>query len=158
MTDEFDLSEDDYFAIFFDRDLMTRMYREYHQYPEIDIKQDEDDSRIRRTTVAIPKMEMPAAVAKLLGSNFRYTEEAVFDKKSKVMTFKTTPSIMADKVKNEGSVRIEVLGPNRIRRMVDVLLNVKVFGVGGLVESAFEKTIRDGWRKGTEFIKREKQR
>ena len=74
------------------------------------------------------------------------------------MTFKTTPSLMADKVKNEGTVRIEVLGPNKIRRTVDVQLTVKIFGVGGMVESAFEKTIRDGWRKGTEFIKREKQR
>ena len=158
ISDDFDISEDEFFAIFFNRELMTRMYRDYHRYPEVDIKQDEDDARIRRTTVAIPNMEMPAAVAKLLGPNFRYTEEAIFDKKTKVMTFKTTPSIMADKVKNEGTMRVEVLGPNKIRRTVDILLVAKIFGVGGMVESAFEKTIRSGWAKGTEFIKLEKQR
>ena len=158
ISDDFDISQDDYLAFFFDREETLRMYRDYQRFPEVDIKQTEDDNTIRRTIVAIPRLEVPAPVAKLLGSIFRYTEESVFDKKTKVLTFKTTPSILADKVKNEGTMRVEALGPNKCRRTVDVVLSAKIFGIGGMVESAFEKTIRDGWKNGTEFFRKEKEK
>jgi hypothetical protein len=59
------------------------------------------------------------AVQKVLGSNFAYVEETRFDKKSGVMTFKVTPSTMADKMFTSGTLRMQSLGEHRCRRRAD---------------------------------------
>lgn len=153
ISHEFDQSADDFFRYFFDEAEMSKMYRDFMGFPEFAITQREEGRILRRTISAIPKMEMPGAVAKLLGSNFRYVEEGTFDRDTKIFTWKTTPSMLGDKIKNEGTMRVEVLGPKRIRRVAEVVLEVKVFGVGGMLESTLEKTIRDSWDRASEYFR-----
>jgi hypothetical protein len=155
ISHEFDGTDEAFFALFFSKDEATRMYREYMQFPEFSVTQTEDGDRIKRTIVAIPKMEMPSALAKIAGGSVRYTEEGVFDKKTKVYTWKTTPSILPDKIKNEGVMRVESLPNGKIRRTAEITLEAKVFGLGGVIEGTFEKTIRDGWEKATQFFREE---
>ncbi len=100
----------------------------------------------------MPKMTMPGPVAKLLGSNFRYTEEAKLDKARKVWTFKMTPSVLADKMRQEGSMRVEPVGDGKVRRIADIVIEAKIFGVGGLIESSAEKALREGWDQSAVFM------
>lgn len=153
ISHDFDASADAFFDLFFDKDAMTRMYREYMQFPEFECRQTDDADRIRRTITAVPKMEMPGALAKIAGSSVRYTEDGTFDKKTKVFTWKTTPGFMAEKIKNEGVMRVETLADGKIRRTAEITLEAKVFGLGGMIESTFEKTIKDGWEKATQFFR-----
>jgi hypothetical protein len=153
ITHDFDTTEEAFFKLFFDTAGLNDMYRSYMGFPEFDVKQQEDDAKITRTITAVPKMEMPAAMAKLVGSNFRYVEQGTFDKKTKVFTWKTTPGIMADKIRNEGVMKVEVLGPNKVRRTAEIELEAKVFGLGGMIESTFEKTIKDGWEKASQYFR-----
>lgn len=155
ISHEFECTEDAFFDLFFHKDDMTRMYREYMHFPEFALTQTEDGDRIKRTIVAVPKMELPGAIAKIAGGSVRYTEDGVFDRKSKVFTWKTTPSLMSDKIKNEGVMRLENLGNGKIRRTAEITLEAKVFGLGGVIESTFEKTIKDGWEQATKFFREE---
>lgn len=155
ISHEFESTQDAFLDLFFEKDTMIRMYREYMQFPECAITQSDDGDRIKRLIVAVPKMEMPSALAKIAGGSIRYSEDGVFDKKTKVFTWKTTPSLMADKIKNEGVMRVEDLGNGKIRRTADITLEAKVFGLGGVIEGTFEKTIRDGWEKATQFFREE---
>jgi hypothetical protein len=95
---------------------------------------------------------MPGAVQKVLGSSFRYAEEGSFDKATKVWKFRTIPSMMADKTRNEGTLRVERVSDDKVRRILDVVLEVKVFGLGGTLESTFEKAIRDGWNNSASYM------
>jgi len=155
ISHDFDATEEAFFALFFDKDAMIRMYREYMSFPECAITQHDEADRIKRTIVAIPKMEMPSAIAKIAGGSVRYTEEGLFDKKSKDFTWKTIPSLLTEKIKNDGIMRVQSLGNGKIRRTAEITLEAKVFGLGGMIESTFEKTIRDGWEQATQFFREE---
>lgn len=150
---EIQCDEATFWKVFVDPVFNEALYLEGLQFPEFTIvKQDETEREIRRTTKGKPKMNMPGPVAKLLGSSFGYIEEGRLDKVSKVWTFKITPSTLADKMKNEGTVRIESAGEGKVRRVVEILIEAKVFGVGGMLESTAEKSMRDGWEKSAVFM------
>src|SRR5262245_19310996 len=138
ISHDFDATEEQFYEVFFDRDTMQRMYREFMGFPEFAITQNDDGDLVRRTIVAVPKMEMPAALAKLAGNSIRYTEAGTFDKKSKLYTWKTTTGFMTDKIKHEGVQRVESLGNGKIRRSAEITLEAKVFGIGGMIESTFQ--------------------
>ena len=42
---------------------------------------------------------------------------------------------MAEKVRNEGTLRLEPLGDSRVRRIAEITVEAKVFGIGGMIES-----------------------
>jgi hypothetical protein len=41
-----------------------------------------------------------------------------------------------------------------VRRVAEILIEAKVFAVGGLIESSAEKQLRDGWDKSAVFMNR----
>jgi len=147
------LGEDAFWKTFFDRGFNERLYRDYLHFPEFEVtEQTETETEIRRKLRVLPKLDMPGAVQKVLGSSFRYVEEGTFDRKSKTWRFKTIPSLLADKTKNEGVLRVEAAGDDKVKRILDVSLEVKVFGLGGTLESTFEKAIRDGWNNSARYM------
>ena len=42
-----------------------------------------------------------------------------------------------------GVIRAEPIGDNKIRRISETEIEAKIFGVGGLMESSFEKQMRE---------------
>ncbi|HEY8079084.1 MAG TPA: DUF2505 family protein [Labilithrix sp.] len=116
------------------------------------VDQHEEGDVIVRTVKATPKMEAPAAVVKILGDRFGYTEHGRYDKKTKIYKFDIETTAMKDKLKNGGVVRCEANGEGKSKRIVDITAEAKVFGLGGVIESSFEKSYRSGWGKSAEFI------
>lgn len=142
-----------FWKTYFDKDFNMKLYKEGLQFPEFTIvDQRETDTELVRKVTGTPKMEVPGPVAKVMGSNFRYTEEGKLDKTKKIWTWKLIPSTMADKLRNEGSMRIEVIDDTKVRRIADIVLEAKIFGIGGLIESSSEKQLRDGWDKSAVFM------
>jgi hypothetical protein len=151
---EINCDEDTFWKIFVDREFNDTLYKSVLEFPEFEIiEQTETETKIARKAKGSPKMNMPAAVTKLLGSgNFGYLEEGSLDKATKIWRFKITPTKLADKMKNEGTVRIESAGAGKIRRVVDLVIEAKMFGVGGMIESAAEKSMREGWDKSAVYM------
>ena len=148
-------NEDTFWKVFFDRDFNTKLFLEYLGFPEFNIlDQRETDREIVRKISGMPKMDMPGPVLKLLGPSFKYVEEGRLDKATKQWRFQMTPSVLQGKLRNEGTMRIEPAGEGRVRRIADIVIEAKIFGVGGLIESSAEKNMRQGWDKGAEFMNR----
>lgn len=155
VTHEINCDVETFWKTFFDKDFNEKMFLQGLGFPEFRVvEQNETDSRLTRRVAGQPKMELPGPVAKLLGSNFRFTEDGTWDKSSKVWSFKMTPSTLADKLRQEGTMRIESVGPGKVRRIAELFIEAKVFGVGGLIESTTEKQLRDGWDKSAVFMNR----
>jgi len=153
VTHEINCNAETFWKTFFEEDFNKKLYTDHLQFPEFKvIEQKETDSQITRKTAGKPKMSMPGPVAKLLGDNFRYTEEGTFDKATKVFRWKMIPSTLADKIKTGGAVRIEPIGDNKVRRIADLEVEAKIFGVGGLMESSAEKQLREGWDQSAVFM------
>lgn len=146
--------EDTFWKLFFDEDFTKKLYLEALEFPEfavLDFK--ETDSQIVRKCAGQPKLkDLPGPVAKLLGNSFKYTELGTFEKSTKTWSWKMTPSKLADKMRQEGTMRIESAGEGKIHRLVDFVNEAKVFGVGGLLEKSAEKSIRDGWDTSARYF------
>jgi hypothetical protein len=148
MTNEIECSVDKFWEMFLDPKLTERLFKEALGFEDFRVlEQTDTESTLARRSTATPKVNLPRPVAKLLGARFSYTEEDTFDKATKVWRWKVTPSTLADKVRHEGSVRAEPIGSSKVRRIVDIVLEAKVFGVGRLIESSVGKQIRESWEK-----------
>lgn len=138
--------------IFFDPEYNRALYRDGLQFPEYELLEERDvgDHVVRRVRV-VPKQDAPAAVQKLVGGRFSYIEEGRFDKKTKHYTFRVVPSAMPDKIRTEGELRCEAVGPKKMRRVIDMNIEVKIFGVGGIVESFVSKSTQDSYAQAATF-------
>jgi hypothetical protein len=144
---------DEHWRLFLDDDVERRMYVErlhFHRYELLERR--ETDAELVRKIRVVPKLDVPGAVAKLLGDSFAYTESQTFDKKTSVFRSKIVPSVFADQLGSETVVRAEAAGPGKCRRTVDLSVEARVFGIGGLVESALEKNLRSGWVDSAAYL------
>lgn len=153
VTHEINCNAETFWKTFFDKGFNEELYLQHLGFPDFKVlEQNETDTQITRKTAGQPKMDVPGPVAKLLGSGFRYTEEGSFDKKTQLFHWKMIPSTLADKLRTEGTVRIEPIGDNKVRRIADITVEAKIFGVGGLMESSAEKQLRQGWDNSAIFM------
>lgn len=153
VTHEINCNTETFWKVFFDQDFNLKLYKENLGFPEFNIvEQRETDSEIVRKVNGTPKMEVPGPVAKVLGSNFGYKEEGKYVKSANLWQWKMIPSAMADKLRNEGTMRVEAVGDTKVRRIAELVIEAKVFGIGGLIESSAEKQLRDGWEKSAKFM------
>jgi hypothetical protein len=155
VTHEIRCNVDTFWKTFLDKEFNRRLYVESLGFPDFTVtEQTEDDEQARRKVAATPKMEVPAAVQKLFGPGFRYTEEGSMKRSEGIWRWKMTPSTMADKLFTSGTVRVEPIGTDKVRRIAEMSIEAKIFAVGGLIESTAEKQMRDGWDKSAVFMNR----
>lgn len=154
ISHDINCNEEKFWQLFFDKEFNEKLYREGLEFPEWKIEeQTENDAEVKRRTKGRPKLKnVPGPVAKILGDSFGYVETGSMSKKEKVWRWKLTPSTLADKIRQEGQLRIEVLGDDKVRRHVEMLIEAKVFGLGGILESTAEKQLRDGWEDSAKFM------
>ncbi|MCY1061694.1 DUF2505 domain-containing protein [Nannocystis sp. SCPEA4] len=153
LTHEINCDADTFWRIFLDQEYNKKLYLEGLGFAGYDIlEQRETDTTVTRKVKGTPKMNLPGPIAKLVGANFSYVEDGKMERANKIWTWKVTPSSMADKVRNEGSLRIEPIGDNKVRRIADIVIEAKVFGVGGMIESTLEKQLREGWEASVPFM------
>ncbi|NUP10320.1 MAG: DUF2505 family protein [Polyangiaceae bacterium] len=156
ISHDINCNEETFWQLFFDKEFNDKLYKEGLEFPEyVNEEQTETASEIKRRTRGRPKLKnVPGPVAKLLGDKFGYVEAGSMSKQEKVWRWKLTPSTLAEKMRQEGSLRIEPIGDNKVRRHVEMLIEAKVFGVGGILESTAEKQLRDGWNDSATFMNR----
>lgn len=149
-------NEETFWQLFFDKEFNEKLYKDGLGFPEwVNEEQVETDAEVRRRTRGRPKLgNVPGPVAKLLGDKFGYVETGSMKKSEKVWRWKLTPSTLADKIRQEGSLRIEPIGDGKIRRHVEMVIEAKVFGIGGILESTAEKQLKDGWDNSAVFMNR----
>ncbi len=147
-----DTTPDTYWGrVFFDAEYNLRLNRDalgFRQYDVLEEKVAEDGTRTRRLRM-LPKDEPPAVVKKLVGDS-PSTEEGRYDATQRRYTFSIQPPSLADKIRIGGSVRAEPKG-EKMERVVDFEIKVSIFGVGGVIESFIEKTVRESYDRGAAF-------
>lgn len=144
ITHEVACNVESFWNHFLDKDLTTKFYLEVLGYPEYQVlEQSENDTEILRKAIQKPKANMPGPVAKLMGTGFSYAEEGHFNKASQIWRWRLQPSTLADKLRIEGTLRVTSLGDTRMRYSTEIEIEAKVFGIGGLIESVFEKNMRE---------------
>jgi len=151
VTHELNCDAEAYWKLFFDKAFNQALFTDELKFPRYSIdEQREGDKEIYRKVSGEPKMDIPGPLKKVLGSSFAYTEEGTYDRASKTWRFKMTTN-MGDKMRTEGTMRVEPLGPGKCRRVGEITVEAKMFGIGGMVESTSEKELRKGWDQSAVF-------
>ncbi len=145
---------DTFWKVFLDKTFNESLYKDglkFNAWTQLELT--DTDTTITRKCSGSPKVNMPGPVMKLMGSNFGYTELGTLDKASLVWRWTLTPSALADRIKQEGSLRVAPIGDGKkVRRTADLMIDAKVFGLGGIIESSAEKQLREGWESSARFM------
>jgi hypothetical protein len=109
------------------------------------------ETAIHQKTRAVPKLDAAASVAKIFGASFGYVEEGTFDRASRVWRVRTIPDTFGDRMFADMVMKVEPAGAAS-KRTLEFTLEARVRGIGGMVESGFEKNLRTGWRDSAAFL------
>ncbi len=110
----------------------------------------------------VPKMSLPAPVARLIGESFAYEDHGTLDRARSEWTWRMVQPANLDPkskprkdvVTMHGTVRVEAAGDGHCRRTDDFCIEAKMFGLGGLVESSVEKELRRARAQEYAFLTR----
>jgi hypothetical protein len=160
---EFDCSEAVFWQVsYFDDEYNRRLYLETLKFPVWRIlDQQVTDTSLQRRVEIQPLVEnLPLAMKKVVGDRLGYVEEGRLDRKANRYRFRIIPAAMPEKTEIAGEMWTEVLGPNRVRRLVDFSIEVKIMMVGKLIEQRTVDDTRATHDKVAQFLRaylREKQ-
>ena len=121
-------------------------------YEELE-RREEPDATYRRLRV---EADLPEPLRSLLRriagvDSASSVEEQWRSRSRREVRWRMTPGVLADRIRVEGVVRVEPRGAKRCARILEGVVEVKVFGVGGLVERAAVSMVTDAYAKGAEL-------
>jgi len=148
-----------FWAAFLDESCLTALYLEELEYRAFAIIEIGDTSRKLRI---VPKMKLPAPVARLIGESFAYEDHGTLDRARNEWTWRMVQPANLDPkskprkdvVTMHGTVRVEATGDGHCRRTDNFSIEAKIFGLGGLIESSIEKELRSARAKEYAFLSR----
>jgi hypothetical protein len=150
----FNCSEQTFWSkIFFDQEYNRRLFLERLKFAGWkETKHEERDGKVVRVVEAIPPIgDLPSALKAVVGEGAGYEERGTLDLATNRYTAEVTPNRLAEKI----SVRIELStvadGPDRCKRIAKGNVNVKIFGVGGLLEKKMISDLEKSYTKSAEF-------
>jgi hypothetical protein len=153
LNHEIDCSAERFWELFFDAALTREMIVGGLGFASCDCTEAVSRNGKRERSMRVtPKIDVPEVVAKLLGPKLGYTERGSLDEKSMVWTYTLELSVLADRIRMGGSMTVEAAGPGKCRRLSKPRVEARILAIGGLVEKAAEKNLRDGWSKSAVWL------
>jgi len=156
ISDDFETSAQRYWEVFFDdefNDALFRHLRIGREQLSFTREGEGDALVIRRRQVLTPQREAPKIFKRLMKGAISYTESNVFTARDNRMEVETIPGFAADKLTTRAIYRLEVLGPERVRRIFDGECTCRVPLVGGKIEKAIIDEVRSSYRDTTDFTR-----
>lgn len=108
------------------------------------------DGRVRRVLRAEPPIKAPDMLKRRLAGRVFYTEEGFYDPARRVWEFVNESSVASDSTRVSGSIRAEPHAEGMLH-VVELDIQVRAFGLGGVVEHLIQKNTRESYRVTTEF-------
>lgn len=142
--------------IFFDDAYNQALFRTHLRFNVFRVLSSETaaDGTIRRRVENAPPVELPAAAKKVLGDATSYVEEGTFDPVRKRYAVNVVPATAADKIKTHAELWVEPRGDKRCERIVEISNEVKIFGIGKVVEKFIEQQTRKTYDEAAAFTNR----
>lgn len=139
--------------VFFDEEYNRSLFVDYLNFSVFNVLSFEKHSNgvIQRRLELAPKVEVPKAVKRVLGSSVNYIEEGKFDPDAKSWMFKIHPQMGSQTIKTHGKLWTEPCGDRELERICSINTEVKIFGIGRMVEEMIEKQTRVSYDRAAEF-------
>lgn len=146
-------SADRFWELFFDPAFVKEMIVGGLGFASCDVGPLVDEGVLRkRETRVIPKIDVPAAVAKLLGPKLGYVEKGQLDTRTQAWTYEIVLSVLSERIKMGGTMTVLPAGDALCKRNSDLWVDVRILGLGGLVERAAESNMKSGWNRSAAWM------
>ena len=149
---------DTFWRLFFDETYIKALFLDELKFKELTILELTDKSRKVR---AVPSMNLPAVLEKLVGDSFAYEEHGTLDRAKNEWSWRMLQPEKTDGSKSKkeivstrGTIRVSPAADGKCNRSDEVQVEGKMFGVGGIIESTVEKEMRSVWTKELAFLTR----
>ncbi|MBW2529174.1 MAG: DUF2505 family protein [Deltaproteobacteria bacterium] len=150
----FNCDEDTYWdKVFFAEDYNQAMFVDTLKFNRWKLVSSEDgDDKLERVVEVDPPVgDIPKTVKKVIGDNFGYRELGTFDKKTKRYTVNVKTNVMGDKMRINGEIWLEPAGEKKVRRHAKFNVDVKIFGIGKVVEGLIARDMQSQFEEGSAF-------
>ena len=147
-------TEEDYWAkCVWTREFNEGLYLKTLGFPRYEVQADTENGNVRnrKTLIEPPVDGLPAPLKKAMGDTLSYVEDASFDKTKRVYEFKVVPSVFGDKTKVWGNLYCEGWNGKSFTRVSKINVEVKVFGIGGMVESRIMEDLKRSYDVGEKW-------
>ena len=112
----------------------------------------------RRRARIWPVAEVPRTISAVLGDRITLCEEGTFDQSRLRYDFTVVVPALGNRVKTIGSERLQPQGPDQCAKIIEIEINVSMFGVGGAIERFVEASTRDQYDRSARFAAESLQR
>jgi hypothetical protein len=145
---------DTFWRVFLDEAYVRSLYFDGLGFKGFEVLAMGESSRRLRI---VPKLSLPAPLAKLLGETFAYEEHGELDRAKNRWSWRMVHPKgggLGGIVATHGTVQIERDGDARCRRADEIAIEAKLFGLGGLIEASAEREARSAWAREHVFMSR----
>jgi hypothetical protein len=149
---EYECDVDTFWNVFFDEEFTRALFTDGLRFPKYELLElRRADHEIVRRIAATPRLNAPEPVVRALGPKLSYVEEGIFDARSKIYRWTSTPTILKDMFRFEGEMRVDPLERGRCKRVAEFHFQEHTLGIGGLIVTGLEKGLRSEWDRATSF-------
>jgi hypothetical protein len=130
-----------------------KLFKERLKFPVYKVLayEPKEDGSFYRRIECEPPMEIPSIAKKFFGDSIGYYEAGTFDPKTRKFHSEVQPKAGADKVQMKVVFWVEPRGEKQCERIVDIDSNVKIFGIGKVIEGLIEKNTRESYDVAASF-------
>ena len=155
ITNRIAVGASDFWSAYLDEETTCRLYTNALGFDRVEAKAErQTDGSCTRELRYAPRLNMPAAVKKVIGDRLQIVERGAFaPTDGGRWTFQVFPSSMTDRITIVGSVVIEP-EVGAIRRVTELDIRARIFGIGGVIERFIEKTTRENCQKSADWLNR----
>ena len=139
--------------LFFSDAFNIEMYEGGLGFPSCKIPEQTDDGKtLHRRMVCTPKIDMPKALAKVVGDRVGYEEIGDWVRSAGEWRWKLVLAAFGDKVRITGTMKLVPHGNGHCMRKVEFELEANIFGIGGMVEKTSAQNVLEGWNTSAKWI------
>ncbi len=144
------ISLEDFEELYFNEDFNQAMCKRVN-LSRIVVRMERDDEKLDRVLRIGPDRELPTAVKKVLKADrLEYEERLSYRWGSYEAKWETVPSVLASKVDARGSIKFQKAGDG-VLRIADGEIQVKLLGVGGMVEKLVVADVEKSFKDAADF-------
>ncbi len=154
---DFDCTEATFMKLFLDDGFNRALFRDYLKFPRWEVTHTDDQEKALQRTVEVEPYvaDLPGPIKKVVGENIAYREVGKLDKSTQHYFVEVVPARLADKFHIRGEQFTEPLeGGKRCKRVFVATVEVKVFGVGGLIEKRILADLQKSYDLSAKFTRR----
>lgn len=139
--------------IFLDDAFNERLHKSHLKFVDWKVvERQETPSGFRRVVEVVPQVgDLPAALKKVLGDNIRYREQGEYFKDERKYRVAVIPSALGGKLTVQGEVMCEPITETRCRRIFNVRVQARIFGLGGMLENRIVSDMQRSYDRAAAF-------